>query len=299
MNLADLINQLAKTAGIPEDNEEFKVLVQVKELATTNIPEDLGKSFTDSLEGGLLSLDAAKNNKEIKDHFTALALNGVDTEIEKVIAEMDLDEETKTLLKNTDSTYKKVSLIPSRLKTKYEGLIEAAKKDGGTADPEKLKVLNDQIASLNTELGTLKESTVDKGLYDTALTTHSAQILDMNVKTLLAGRKLTSTLPRNVAIAAAKNVFDEELKAKGISLDATDGLRLKSADGTMDYFDKNNQQVKIDDFIDTLLAENKLLDVSPPGGNPPPGPNNGPTPPPAGSDFFDQHAAALEERLQL
>lgn len=303
-NLADLLNVLAKTAGISEDNEEFKALIQIKELATTNVPEDLAKSFTDSLEGGLLSIDAAKNNKEIKDHFTALALNGVDTEIEKVIADMDLDEETKTLLKNTDSTYKKVSLIPTRLKAKYEALIEEAKKDNGGEDTEKLTAANTTISELNKELSTIKENTVGKELHDTAIANHAAQLMDLNIKTLLGGKKLTSTLPRNVAIAAAKNVFDEALKEKGISLDASDGLKLKSADGSQDYYDKNNQPVTVDAFIDTLLADNKLLDVSPPGPpsptpTPTPGPTDGPIPPPTSeTDVFDQHALDVEQQLQ-
>ena len=296
MNLADLVNKLGALSGISEDNEEFKALVQVKELATTNIPDEIGGKFTETLTGGLLTKDAAKNDPDIKAHFTALALNGVDTEIEKVIADMELDEETKTLLKNTDSTYKKVSLIPARLKSKYEALIEEAKKGGqSNGDVDKL---NGEIAALNTELSGLKDSSIGKDVYDSAIADHAAQILDMNIKTLLAGRKLTSVLPRNVAISAAKNVFDEAIKIKGIKLDASDGLKLKTADGSQDYYEKN-QPVNIDDFIDGLLADNKLLDVSPPGGggNPPnPGPE-GPILPPSGANAFDDHAAEVEQLL--
>lgn len=294
MNLADLLNILAKTAGIPDDNEEFKALVQTKALAKMDVPEDLGKSFTESLEGGLLSIEAAKNNKEIKDHFTALALNGVDTELEKVIADMDLDEETKTLLANTDSTYKKVSLIPSRLKIKYDALIVEAKK-GGKSD-EDVENLNTEIGKLNEELKGLKENTIGKDVHENLVSDHAKQILDLNIKTRLAGRKLTTTLPRNVAISAAHQVLLEELKAKGIVLSPE--MTLKQADGTQDYYDKHNQLVKFDDFIDNLLTENKLLDVSPTDKPIPPGPIDGPKPPLVDATAFDEQAAEVEDLMK-
>lgn len=294
MNLADLLNKLGVTAGIKDDNEEFKALVQVKELAKTNVPDDLAKLFETALDDELLSVEAAKNNEDLKNHFFATFANGIDSEIDNAIKALGIDDETVTLLKNTDSSFKKISLLPTRLKSKYEALIEEAKK--GDKTPEDIEKLNGEITKLNEELSGIKDTTVDKEFHENAISSHATAMKNMNVKNLLAARKLTTTLPRNVAIEAAMSVFNSELKAKGITLN--DELQLKSSDGTLDYFDKNNKKVEIGDFVDSLLAENKLLEVSPTGKPTPLGPIDGPTPaPPTGPNAFTEHADEVEELM--
>ena len=294
-NLADLLNKIGIVAGIKEDNEEFKALVQNKALATTNVLDDLGKLFDDALDGELLSVEAAKNNEDLKNHFFATFANGIDSEIDNAIKALGIDDETVTLLKNTDSSFKKISLLPTRLKSKYEALIEEAKKGENT--PEDIEKLNTEIGKLNDELSGLKDTTVDKEFHENTISSHASALKNMNVKNLLAARKLTTTLPRNVAIEAAISVFNAELKAKGITLN--DDLQLKSSDGSLDYFDKNNKKVEIGDFVDSLLAENKLLEVSPPagGGNPPPAPLPGDPPPPTVPNAFTEHADEVEEHF--
>ena len=293
-NLADIIEKLAKLAGIDAQNDDFLKLIQNKILADTSIPEKLQDLFSNALSK-LFTIEAAKNDPELKKHFTALALNGVDTELEKIIDTYDLDNETKTLLKNTESTYKKVTILPNRLKEKYEQLLAEAKKGKGGEDTEKLKT---EITNLNTQLKELKESTVEKNLYEKALSDHANQIFDMSIKTLISSKPLLESLPRNVVIAAAKQVFDETLGQKKLKVVNDNGnIKLQTSEGT-DYFE-NNEAITIDKFTDKLLADNKLLQVS--GGDSAitsqgdnsPSPKRGT--PQVGNGFYTDHAKAVED----
>ena len=287
-NLADIVEKLAKLAGIDAKNDDFVKLIQNKTLADTSIPEKLQDLFSNALSK-LFTVEAAKNDPELKKHFTALALNGVDTELEKIIDTYDIDDETKTLLKNTESTYKKVTILPNRLKEKYEKLLTEAKKGKGGEDAEKLKT---EITNLNTQLKGLKETTVEKILYEKALSDHTNQILDLNIKTLISSKPLLESLPRNVAIAAAKQVFDETLGQKKLKVVNDNGnVKLQTSEGT-DYFE-NNEAVTVDKFTDKILADNKLLQVSKPG-EPTPSPSPKGTPQ-AGNGFYTDHAKAVED----
>ena len=65
-------------------------------------------------------------------------------------------------------------------------------------------------------------------------------------------------------IRLARQIIDDKLQKQGAVLIRENGeLKLKqSANPEMDYVDAGFKPVSFSDFTDTVLAENKLLDVS-------------------------------------
>jgi hypothetical protein len=103
--------------------------------------------------------------------------------------------------------------------------------------------------------------------------------LNLNNKTGSV-KTIYDELPSDVRAISIKNILEKELQDSNASfiLDENGSLKLQKKDGS-NYFDENNRQLTVDDFINKTLAKNKILKQSAPNseltGNPP---NNGQPP---------------------
>ena len=97
--------------------------------------------------------------------------------------------------------------------------------------------------------------------------------LALNSKT--SGLKtIYDTLPSDVRGISIKNILHKELQDSNATyvLEENGSLKLQMKDGS-NYFDENNRQLTLDDFINKTLAKHKVLKQSAPnseqtGGNP-------------------------------
>jgi len=111
MKLDKLFESLAKKAGIDTNDTDFiSVLDKIKEA-------EVSDNIAYKLEGSLFDKETAKQDYELKSHFTALALNGVDSEIKNVIEEILSDnEELKSELYGIKSTPKRAATLARKIK---------------------------------------------------------------------------------------------------------------------------------------------------------------------------------------
>ena len=70
--LGDFINNLAKQAGIPADDKQLIDVLSSDAVRTTTIPDDLAGNINKAF----YTLDAARNNDTLKDHYCALFAKG-------------------------------------------------------------------------------------------------------------------------------------------------------------------------------------------------------------------------------
>jgi len=269
MTLGDFLNNQATKLGL-QNNPHLTSILSNSELANREIPDEFAKQ----LDGGLMSLESAKNNAGLKSHFFSQALNGIDT---KLVDDLDLDEDVISSIKNEQNTYGKIGILKEQIK-----LLKSKKDTAG--DKTKQADYEAQIKKLNEQIVSIKEA------HDSALkgaeSKHQNEILGFIVRNSLSNKPYANKdLKPEVNATVAKALIDAALAQSGAVV-VRDGetLKLKQASNPeMDYY-QDNRAVSFDDFSNKILAENKLLAVSGQGNNNPPANNPTRTVLPGGND---------------
>lgn len=245
MKIKDVIKSIASQSGVSET--EIKTLLDNTTLDSIEIED----AVSTKLVAPRLSLEAAKNNPDLKKHFTALALNGIDAELERTATEHGLTAEEISELKALESTSKRVSAI-----TKKVQALEAAKVGKGTADTEKL---NKQIEDLNNQIVSERNSKVSElAAKDASL---ENERIDWTLNSMLSNHEYATPVDKEINILTAKTLINKSIQEKGLKIvRENNNLVLKTSEGT-EYFD-NNVKVGVQDFTTKVLANAKLLKAS-------------------------------------
>ena len=240
--LAEVLKSIALQSGVSET--EFKSVLDNPALASIEVADDVSTK----LIAPRLSMDAAKNNHDLKKHFTALALNGVDAELERTATEMGISVDD---LKALDSTSKRIGHLTKAIQ-------EAESKKSGSkgADTEKL---TKQIEALNADI--LKERNdkiAELKAKDDSLETERT---DWTANGILSNFEYATAVDKDINVTVAKALINKELQSKGLKVTRKDNvLSLLTAEGT-EYFE-NNAKVGYQDFATKVVANAKLLKAS-------------------------------------
>ncbi len=272
MLAAELINSLFDQAGVTDQKEIKDKLAQVKDLATIEIDDEIGNRL---IGKDRMSLDAAKNNGDLKGYFTALALNGVDAEVTNAITTYGLNPDD---FKDEKSSYKKIGMALAKAQEKLKGDLGKGKTDN--------KELVDKINTLTSDLAT-KDAAHQANIAQLQ-TSHTGQLNKLTVENMLRGYKYAHDMPIEDNVLIASNKLHSELASKGLKyVNDTGSIQLQKEDGTK-YFD-GNKEIDLKAFTDGVLSSNKLLATTTP---PTPGPTPTPGTPPNGNGWNEVAAKA-------
>lgn len=249
MKLGDLLNRLAAKQGL-QNNQTLIDLLSNAELANKEVADD----FANSLDSGLMSLDGAKNNPALLNHFKPILLKAADDKFAILAEKYGISDE----ISQEKSTYKKFDILEQRIENKLAEL--KAKGGKGSEETERL---SSQIADLQKQLATLNESKTNelKALEEK----HQAEQMGMLVDFELAGKNFANKqLDRQINVLTAKTLLNAKLQeSKAIIVNEKGTLKLKQAENpTMDFVDSGYKPVSFADFTDKVLADAKLLEVS-------------------------------------
>lgn len=255
MRTVDFLKGLLIKAGLNPADEKYKPFLDTAEFATVEVPAEIQTGIDTSL----ISLSEAKNNfGPLKNHYTALALNGFDTRIDELTNEWELEENDRNELKIEKNTGKRMELL-----LKKQAALQQKKFEAGKPDQ---KALNDKLTELNNQIR------IEKTRSDAAEVnfkkTEKELRLDFELSSLLAGYKtIYDTLSPKTRNATIKTIIKMDLQDKKAKIDYDDqgNTVLLSADGSA-YFGENNAPVNISQFIEQSLSKNKLVAVTPPAG---------------------------------
>jgi predicted nucleic acid-binding Zn-ribbon protein len=246
MKLGTLLSDLAKKAGVDTTQPEFVALLS----HDIEIPEGIGTA----LNKGLLNLEAAKNNPEIKKLIRTETLNGVDAKVAEILEEMGITEaDDITTEKNS---FEKIKRLSQKIKEVEE------KKAKTTKAPEK-DALEKQIADLNKEIKAAKDGLVakEKEWQDT----RNGDLTNFDIQKKLLGKDyaLPKEMNADLKVTTAQSAINMALAAKGLKLVRNEqgNLQILDKDGNKAYSD-NHEELQVDSFIDGALAQNKLLKVN-------------------------------------
>jgi len=254
VKLHSFLFALAEKAGIDPKDAGLTEILSNQALDNVELSKDLESAINKSL---LSVVDAKNNHPEIKTHYFAEIMANVDRLIDEVSKER--------------SSTKRIALLGTKIKEVVEKAGTSTKKA-----PE-LDSLNQQINDLNDKLRVEKEGRkADNDKATGEMKTFRTE-LALNSKT--SGLKtIYDTLPSDVRGISIKNILNKELQDSNadLVLDDNGNLKLQKKDGS-NYFDENNRQLSVDDFVNKMLAKNKILVQSAPNSEQPGGSpaNNG------------------------
>lgn len=255
-SLGDFLHDFFKKAGQDVNQPAIKDFL-ANNAMTVEIPDDVAKG----LDNNLLSVSDAKNNHpEIKAHYFKSALDGVDGVINDHVK--DMPDEVKTEVAAERSSYKRISILFSKIKELEEKKGAASKGDKGEYQK--------QIDQLHKDLA------AEKTAKEAMRKTFDGDLLKYRVKakveTLIGQYKTTfDELDPAVKAATISSLLDKELQDKDADLTYDDkgNFTLLKKDGSNFYGD-NHQQVNPQQFLETLLSRHKLLITTPKQGEKPP-----------------------------
>lgn len=268
VTLLDLLKKVAQKSGIKVDDEKVKAFFGNEDLNKIEIPEDVFKP----IESQLISIAEAKNNhQDIKNHYTATALAGVDSTIDEAVTEFGLTDDDKNQLKVERSSFKRIKILGE--------LIRKAEQAKALADKPNQKAIQDQINALNDQVKA--EKAAKQALVDEYTGKEKTMELRYAMDNLLLPHK---TIHDNLAFKTKQMILQtliqEDLRTKNLKFDFDDNhnLVLMRQDGT--NYHENNEQVNAQQYVDKVLANNKQLatpaaPIIPPGPGGNPGNNGG------------------------
>lgn len=253
MKFGEFLNTMAAKLGLQNDPQMVSLLSNA-----TIAQMEIGDDFAGKMNAGLMSLEGAKSNTEVKKHFDALALNGVDAKLLPLAqlygATTEFDAEK--------STYKRVDIIAEKIKAKIAE-IEAKQASGDVTKDSEVKRLNGELLKLQQQLTT---ATAEKDREIATLkASHEKAMLGSLIDFALTGKPYANDkvdAKTNVTIARA--LIDGKLAEKGAIIVNDNGvLKLKNANAPeLDLLDEGNKPVTFAGFTDKILADANLLKVS-------------------------------------
>ena len=250
MKLGDFLNTLAAKTGMQNDPALVDLLSN-SELAQHNVSDE----FANAMDSSLMSLEGAKNNRDLLNHFKPIILKAADDKFAILAEKYGIVNE----MQGEQSTYKKIDILENRIAAK---ITELESKVGKGAQNEETAKLVKQIENLqkqivevqtakDTELAQLREQ-------------HTKQQLDMLVNIELNGKRYANQDLGDTNITIGRALVEKALKEQNAVLVNEGGvLKLKQADNPqLDYVDSGFKPVTFGDFSNRVLAEKHLLEVS-------------------------------------
>lgn len=281
MTIGDFLNNLAKAAGIDATNPALVGILSNAEVAQAKLEDGFAKQLT----SGFLTLEAAKNNPELKSYFTALALNPLDTQFNELVKELELPDDVRGELEGEKSSYKRITNLVRKVKD-----LESKKAQANSGDKSKY---TEQINTLNAEISKIKNDYLAEK--SQLIEQHKADRINWELNAMYNSFDYATPMSKEANIQMAKILISEELKRNGLKIEnIDDNLRLATNEGT-DFY-KDNQKVGIKDFIEKTLATNKVLTIDPK--TPPPAtPGTGVKAPEKPSKAFSQVDQMLKDEI--
>lgn len=242
---------ICQKAGINTTGEAFAKFKEA--IGNIEVDEAIATAI-----GTLMTEEAAKNSPSIKAHFTAQALNGVDTAFEIALTEAGFTAEEIKGMKDTEAnTFKRPAQVISKLKEKLG-------KDTGTGDEKSRKKLDDLTNMVNTlqaEKATIVET------HKAELASHISQMegqqVDFALKGMFGGLAKNPHISPELFDDYASVALSKKLATLGAKIVMKSGQLavVKADDPTLD-FHHDNVKLTPQAIIDLVATESKLVAVS-------------------------------------
>lgn len=249
--LGEFINSALQKAGIAADNEYLKRVLQNPELTKETVPDEIVSQFNSTL----LTLDQAKTNYDLKNHFYGAALAPVEKELQNLATAYELSDEEIAEINAVKSTFSKIPALKAKLDNAIQRKAVAAGGDKNQHAQEIVR-LNAEIAAAKADMANATNRISSE---------YENKFVDMALSNFMNQYSFTDAIPKDVAAMTARNLFDQTVSAKRAKYKLVNNeLTLVNADDESLPFMQENQPVQFKAFVDKIIADNKLLKTAAP-----------------------------------
>lgn len=251
MKFTDILKNMVEQAGVPVTEATIKAILDNPAVAAFEVDDAVSTRLT----APRLTMDAAKANPDLKNYYRKQVFDGGDSELSKLITELQLPDEVKTGLDAQDTFFKKIPYLVKEVQKLEASKVGATKKDKDTLTIE-IDKLNAQIAAEKNGFATEKQKLLDG---------FEVERIGSEVNSILSTFKypLPENTPDSTRTVYGRSFIEPVISEKGLKIVRKDGaLALQTSEGT-DYFE-NNVKVGVKDFIQKTLANAKALSASAP-----------------------------------
>ena len=150
MKLGDFLNTLATNSGIATDDANLKKILSSATISDYDIPDEVASK----IQEGHLTLESAKANPAIINHFREAHLSRIDKDLYSTLEELGVDETNLNELKGIKSTYEKNTAAFKKLAelTKKQASAAGEGATGKAAELQKaIDALNAKITETNNQ----------------------------------------------------------------------------------------------------------------------------------------------------
>lgn len=246
MKLSAFVERLAKKAAV-----DTSLLALPATVNDVDIPDDIANN----IDKALMTLDAAKNNPDVKKAIKTETLNGVDAKINDILEELGITSDATEILEEKNS-FEKIAKLTKKVK-------DLESKKAGSGKKEEKDVLEQKIADLNKEIKAAKDALTAKE--KEWLDTRNGDLTNFEIQKKLLGKdySLPKEMNADLKVTTAQSAINMALQAKGYKLIRNEqgNLQIVDKDGNKAYSD-SHEELQVDSFIDGALAQNKLLKVN-------------------------------------
>lgn len=247
--LGEILNRMATQAGINPEDEGLKALLSNPTVSTYEISDNI----VEGLSNGLMTMESAKNNPTIKNHYFAQALNGVDSELNTITSGLGLEQSILDELNAEKSSTKRVGLLINKIQA-----LESAKANTNKDGKQVLQVEIDKLREEhNKEVLDLRSNNTQE--IDTLKDQQKDTIKGILMQSSLNGYDYSLPVSKEVSSKVALDTILNELNKVGgkVVLGDNNDLELKNNEG-QDLF-INNEKAIWKTFSETQLSNHKLL----------------------------------------
>lgn len=244
----NLVELLAQKTGLHTTDPAFVDLLALQ----APLPEKLFRDFQSGL-GKLLTMDEAKANDLLHQHFRKLTLNGIDAELRRVMTDLQLPAATIIELEAEKNSYARVRKLAEHLHASTNNTAQTAEQ------------LQQEVTRLNSALQQQQQNQQDQ--LQALQLQKEEEMLDFTIRHSLQQKEYAGPAGNKKAQSlTALHLLHEELAAKQASLirDPEGMLQLVSSQ-TKQPYTENNKEITYGDFVDRLLANHNMLKVTDPG----------------------------------
>jgi len=290
MKLGDFLNTLATNSGIATDDANLIKVLSSPSISAYDIPDEIATK----IQEGHLTVESAKANPSIINHFREAHLSRIDKDLYSNLKDLGMEEMEIAELKGVKSTYDKLPVALKKL-AELKSKAAAATAAGATGKAAELQTtidaLNKKITDINTQFAAEKASLSQS---------FDGERKEWVLNNMLAGYEYAGEQPKEVQTQLAKILLQNKLKESNYQTKYDNGnLELITNEGTPVF--QNNTKLTLKALTDKLVADNKLIKVS--GATPPA--QNGAiskpfgTPPANGKSVYDTHLEETMKQFQV
>lgn len=245
----EVLKSMVEGSGLSSDDTTIKSILENPAFASIDVADEISTRLT----APRLTMDAAKNNPDLHNHFKALTLNGLDKKVKESAKSFGLSEDEINELESEKSSYERAIKLAEKVRN-----LEAKKQ---VAPDEQKKIFTKEIEGLNNQIVGLKNSFEQEK--NSLLTSFENEKLNWRMDSVYSEYipQMNKDLKPNINLTIAKQTVSEAMQGKGYKIVNKEGnLTLQTAEGNDVY--ENNQKLTLKDFVSKTLANEKLLTAS-------------------------------------